>query len=223
MKIGIITDIHGRYEALVEVLHRLHDMGAIINLGDVADFSSRVNDCYDLLKQKKILNLIGNHEQEVLSTGDEAEIELLDETGNVLSQDFGVNEENKQFIRNSFKLGMSIKKDGLTCHFSHGHRVTTGRTFTFEYLSDVNIPRHYEFHKANINFCGHLHKSQLIEVHDKGVTSIQEVECSTIVRLYPSIIYGFNVGMLSRGKEKSGRLRYAVLNTNEKTVEYVIE
>jgi predicted phosphodiesterase len=223
MKIGIITDIHGRYEALVEVLHRLQGMGAIINLGDVADFSPRVNDCYDLLKQKKIVNLIGNHEQEVLSAGEEAEIELLDDEGNVLSQDFGVNEENKQFIRNSFKLGMSVKKDGLTCHFSHGHRVTSGRTFTFEYLSDMNIPRHYEFHKANINFCGHLHRSQLIEMHDKGAISVREVESSTVVRLDPGIIYGFNVGMLSREKEKSGRLWYAVLDTDEKTVEYVIE
>jgi len=102
MKIGIIADIHGRYEALVEVLRRLGSAGAIINLGDVADFTSQVNACYDLLKQKKIINLIGNHEQEVLLTananGDD-DIVFLDAEGNAQSQDFGVNESNKQFIK----------------------------------------------------------------------------------------------------------------------------
>lgn len=223
MKIGTIADIHGRYEALAEVLRRLGSAGAIINLGDVADFTPQVNACYDLLKQRKIVNLIGNHEQEVLSTApDQDDIVLLDGNGEALSQDFGVNEENKQFIKAQFKLGMSIDKDGLKCHFSHGHKVRHGGSVAFEYLSDTNIRSHFETYKAPVSFCGHLHRSQMIEMDGTGLARITEIEECTLIKLDPKIVYGFNVGMLSRKKGVSGCLHYAVLDTVAKTVEYVI-
>lgn len=224
MKIGIITDIHGRYEALKEVLIRLDGVGAIFQLGDVADFTPEVNVCYDLLKRKNILNLIGNHEQEVLTTADDCEeqVILLDDSGQERSQDFGVNEENKRFIK-TFKTGLAIEKGGLRCHFSHCRKVKTGSSFTFEYLTELNLGEHYAASKAAISFCGHLHRTQVIEMNGIGVAAIREIERTTAVQLRPNTIYGFNVGMLSRNKSNSARLQYAVLDTAKKEVMLIVE
>lgn len=216
MKIGIITDVHGRYDTLRLVLERLSTCGAIINLGDVADFSPKVNECYDLLKQKNIINCIGNHEQEVLSAAGEDDIVLLDAEGNERSQDFGVSEENKRFIR-TWKTGLLINKDGLACHFAHGRKVKHGSTFTFEYLIEGNAAEHLAATNAQIAFCGHLHRGQAITDNGNGVFSVQEVESTTRIKLQSDVKYGFNVGMLSKGHT----LNYAVLDTTEKQLDVV--
>lgn len=64
MKLGLISDIHGNYEALKEVLTALDDMGVvdIYCLGDVVGYYSQVNECCDELRARKIPTLMGNHD-----------------------------------------------------------------------------------------------------------------------------------------------------------------
>jgi putative phosphoesterase len=68
--IGIISDIHGNYEALKIVLQELDKMGAskIYCLGDVVGYYSQVNECCDALRKRNIYCLMGNHDW-YMSTG----------------------------------------------------------------------------------------------------------------------------------------------------------
>jgi putative phosphoesterase len=63
-KIGIISDIHGNYEALKVVLSELDKMNIddIYCLGDVVGYYSQVNECCDILRERKIPCLMGNHD-----------------------------------------------------------------------------------------------------------------------------------------------------------------
>lgn len=62
--IGIISDIHGNFPALRQVLQELRACGCseIYCLGDVAGYYSMVNECIDLLRRKRIFTLQGNHD-----------------------------------------------------------------------------------------------------------------------------------------------------------------
>lgn len=102
MRIAVISDIHGRHEGLQAALIRLAEVDLIINLGDVAGFGAQDNDCYYLLKEKRIVNIIGNHEYEALGE----DVVSSDEDGSTLRED------NKSFIR-SFKPLSRIKLDRL--------------------------------------------------------------------------------------------------------------
>lgn len=64
MKIGIISDIHGNYEALKAVLTELDkfNISEIYCLGDVVGYYSQVNECCDELISRNIPCVMGNHD-----------------------------------------------------------------------------------------------------------------------------------------------------------------
>lgn len=64
MKIALISDIHGNYEALYTVLSYLDQLGVseIICLGDIAGYYCQINECCDELQSRKIFSLMGNHD-----------------------------------------------------------------------------------------------------------------------------------------------------------------
>jgi putative phosphoesterase len=70
-KIGIISDIHGNYEALKVVLSELDKIGVneIYCLGDVVGYYSQVNECCDELRKRNISTLMGNHDWYMASGG----------------------------------------------------------------------------------------------------------------------------------------------------------
>jgi putative phosphoesterase len=70
-RIGIISDIHGNYEALKSVLSELDKMNIseIYCLGDVVGYYSQVNECCNELRKRNIPTLMGNHDWYVASGG----------------------------------------------------------------------------------------------------------------------------------------------------------
>ena len=71
MKIGLISDIHGNFEALKAVLAELDRMkvSEIYCMGDVVGYYCQINECCDELKSRKIPCLMGNHDWYMASGG----------------------------------------------------------------------------------------------------------------------------------------------------------
>lgn len=64
MRIGVISDIHGNFEALSAVLQQLDNaqMDKVYCLGDVVGYYSQVNECCNELRSRGISSLMGNHD-----------------------------------------------------------------------------------------------------------------------------------------------------------------
>jgi len=64
MTIGFISDIHGNYEALKAVIKALDSLNVseIYCLGDVVGYYSQINECCELLQQRNIPTIMGNHD-----------------------------------------------------------------------------------------------------------------------------------------------------------------
>lgn len=62
--IALISDIHGNYCALQEVLARIDALRIteVYCLGDVVGYYSQVNECCDALRARNIPSLMGNHD-----------------------------------------------------------------------------------------------------------------------------------------------------------------
>ena len=62
--IAIISDIHGNYVALKEVLKKIDEMQIteIYCLGDVVGYYSQVNECCNELRERQIPCIMGNHD-----------------------------------------------------------------------------------------------------------------------------------------------------------------
>jgi putative phosphoesterase len=71
MTIGLISDIHGNYEALRAVLAELDRMNVsrVVCLGDVVGYYSQVNECCDELRARGIASVMGNHDWYLASGG----------------------------------------------------------------------------------------------------------------------------------------------------------
>lgn len=62
--IALISDVHGNYEALKQVLSKIDEMGIqeIFCLGDVVGYYSQVNECCDALRKRQVRCVMGNHD-----------------------------------------------------------------------------------------------------------------------------------------------------------------
>jgi putative phosphoesterase len=67
MKIGLISDIHGNYAALEQVIRELKSEGVdiIMNAGDNAGYSSGHEDCVKMLIDENIPGCMGNYDEAV--------------------------------------------------------------------------------------------------------------------------------------------------------------
>ena len=66
-KIGVITDVHGNFEALNAILRLLDEekCDEIIHTGDVVDIGPNSRECLDLLLSRKdVTLLLGNHDRD---------------------------------------------------------------------------------------------------------------------------------------------------------------
>ncbi|HRK84937.1 MAG TPA: metallophosphoesterase family protein [Alcaligenes faecalis] len=64
MPIAFISDIHGNYEALKQVLAKIDALGIteIYCAGDVVGYYSQVNECCQALRERNVLCVMGNHD-----------------------------------------------------------------------------------------------------------------------------------------------------------------
>ena len=64
MKMGLISDVHGNYEALKAVLSKLDGMGIneVYCMGDVVGYYSQVNEVCEELISREVRCVMGNHD-----------------------------------------------------------------------------------------------------------------------------------------------------------------
>jgi len=67
--IALITDIHGNYEALKEVLKKIDSLGItdIYCLGDIVGYYTQVNECCNELRERDVKCILGNHDWYMVS------------------------------------------------------------------------------------------------------------------------------------------------------------
>jgi putative phosphoesterase len=119
MRILLIADIHGNYEALQTVLKVPHDRA--ICLGDIVDYGPDPDKCIDLLHEKAIPTIRGNHDNAVAFKVDcqcgykykHLSIATREYTWEILDND------RIEYLQ---KLPLYIKEefDGKRLHLTHG-------------------------------------------------------------------------------------------------------
>jgi putative phosphoesterase len=119
MRLLIISDIHGNKEALDAVMAVSHDDA--ICLGDLVDYGPSPDKCIDVLVEKKIPTIKGNHDNAVAFRMDcgcgyaykHLSQSTREYTWNVL------NDAHLEFLR---KLPMDIRREenGKKLYFTHG-------------------------------------------------------------------------------------------------------
>ena len=68
-RLAVISDVHGNYPALRAVLDDIdkNNVEEIICLGDVVGYYCQLNECIDLIRERGIICLLGNHDYYMIS------------------------------------------------------------------------------------------------------------------------------------------------------------
>jgi len=68
MRYGIISDIHSNLEALNAALESIQDVDVLLCPGDVVGYGPNPNECCELLREKQVVTILGNHDAAVIGS-----------------------------------------------------------------------------------------------------------------------------------------------------------
>lgn len=153
MKIAIISDIHSNLEAFQAVLKDIkkRKIRKILCAGDIVGYNANPDECIDLIKENKILSVMGNHD---LCCANLEKIGWFNEYGQqaALWQNKILTLKNKQFL---LKLPKSIKKDNL--FIVHGSPSDELYEYVFPETSPWDLRKFFNLTKRQILIMGHTH------------------------------------------------------------------
>ena len=121
MKIAVISDIHGNLEALTAALKDIEQKkpDTIVCLGDLVGYGPFPNEVVQLIRERKIMNIIGNYDAAVL---EEKFNYIRDNEVNKFCMPWAakvLNDENRAYLR-SLPRQIVLQYENKNIYFVHG-------------------------------------------------------------------------------------------------------
>lgn len=145
--IAIISDIHGNLPALEKALYEIDRQGVnkIISLGDVSGYYPFINEVIELLKDRDVINLIGNHDRYIIDNTECPRSRAANACLNY--QKSVIKQSNIDWLRQSLP-----RHDFDNITMVHGG----WNDYEDEYLMKIK-DTYFENLKYKFFFCGHTH------------------------------------------------------------------
>lgn len=198
MRIGIFSDVHGNYPALLSIWSALksESCSSFVCLGDICGYYPMVNECIELLRENGIPALLGNHDSYLLGY---SKCERSDSVNRCIAyQQSKIKPENKEWIKGLDPVLVSDRFVAM-----HG-----GIDDHLDEYTEV-----FDFSKAEALFPGHT----LFLSGHTHIPNIQE---------RGSRVY-CNPGSVGQPRDGDPRASYAIYDSDEgvivKRVEYDID
>lgn len=137
MQIGIISDIHGDYNSLKDVLNRLdhhHHVDHILCAGDLVGRGPEQDHVVELIRKRKIASVRGNHDEWF----------------------YGLTDENTQYLKN-LPLDWEAEYDGIRIYMCHGKPGNNMWGMYKDHLSKTYLKMVLGSLKADVLVTGHTH------------------------------------------------------------------
>ena len=156
--IAIISDIHANYPALLSVINDIEKRGIkrIISLGDVCGYHTMINESIELLREKKVINIRGNHDHYMIENIKKTRSNVVNKT--IAYQRKIIKKENLLWLEKS----IWFYKDNLS-YMVHGSFEKNG---TDKYLYEIN-KKFFSTYKQKFFFAGHTHVQIFVEMDNR--------------------------------------------------------
>ncbi|MGB9682580.1 MAG: metallophosphoesterase family protein [bacterium] len=210
MKIAVISDIHGNLEALNTVLECLEkDIEKIICLGDIVGYGPNPKECCDIIREKDIYSLCGNHDAACF---DDSLIDYFNPYAReaIIWTRFQLTDEYVSFLK-------GLPFEG----FLHGFRVVHGAPGSpFDYIMTSSDAREaFLSFGEDLCFIGHSHIMEFYE-QKKGHPLVRQLPLRNQQELVieDDKRYIINVGSVGQPRDRDPRAGYIVYDTEAKVI-----
>jgi predicted phosphodiesterase len=210
MKIAVLSDIHGNYEALQAVYEDMGEVNSVFCLGDLIGYGPDPDAVVLSVQDRGIDTVMGNHE---LGTIDPSNLrwfnsparESLQITAGMLSA------ASLSFIAN-LKTSMVWNE----CRFVHGFPLDSIKTYAFA-VTNNRIYNTFKDMAEKICFIGHTHLLEIIDYD--GQKLLRTPLLQGITQLLPDHHYIVNIGSVGQPRDGNHDAKYVIYDTEKLTLE----
>jgi len=212
MRLAVMSDIHGNFEAFTRCLLDIEQSGVdqIVNLGDAIGYGPQPEEVLGLLERKGIPNILGNHELAVVDRDARSDLsplafKSLEQTLKYLSA------ASLSYIKN---LPSVREMEGaLLVHGCPPDSPTI-------YMHHMNLPEIREIFAVtqfDIAFVGHSHRLMLIRNDEKKLEFA--LLRQDINQLRPGCRHIVNVGSVGQPRDGDPHAKYVIWDSCRNTLE----
>jgi predicted phosphodiesterase len=212
MRLAIISDIHGNFEAFEEVLKDIDKshIDAVFSLGDNIGYGPEPDRVLQQIQDRNIPTVLGNHElavndNEYLHWFNPIARKSLAMTCDLLSG------SSLEFIST---LQSSIAVHG--CRFVHGFPPESALIYVFQ-VSDYLKKQIIKKMTERLCFIGHTHTLQIIS-YDEGRLELNALP-KGLTHLRPQDKYIISIGSVGQPRDGSNESKYVVWDSIEDTID----
>jgi predicted phosphodiesterase len=212
MRIAVISDIHGNWDALSAVLKDIDRsrVDDIVCLGDNIGYGPEPNRVIETLQECKIPSILGNHELAVikpehLSWFNPVARKSLTKTIGWLSDNSLAYIYQLDFVRIAHK-----------CRLVHGFPPDSATRYYFE-ASKIGRRRVFEAIKERLCFIGHTHDLHIISYDDETLGA--EILYKGRFQLVENTRYIISVGSIGQPRDGNNNAKYVIWDTSDDTIE----
>ncbi len=210
-RLAIISDPHSNFEALSEVLADIetYAVDEIICMGDAIGYGPQPQEVCDLLREKDVTLIQGNHEQGLiniyhLGTFNQPAKDALRQTREMIS------DETYEWLISHPKY---LVKHG--CRFVHGTPPDSAKAYIWKY--EKTMGEIFKRFTEDVCFVGHTHDLMRFTYADGTASDkLPLPEGDTV--LEPNMRHLVNIGAVGQPRDGDNRAKYALYDTESRTV-----
>jgi predicted phosphodiesterase len=209
MKYGIISDIHGNYEALIAVLDELKGVDRVICAGDIVGYGPQPNECVEVIRQLDSLVVIGNHDLALIG---ELSLSFFNEYAKaaILWTKERITPQNLEYLKSLSDI--LILPDFVVVHGGL-------RDYALEYILDTHeAGENFALLKKNFLIVGHTHYPISYLQSKDGFVYAMKLFGEDMVPLREEFKWIVNVGSVGQPRDGDPRSSFAVLDMEEKGI-----
>ncbi|MEZ7198384.1 metallophosphoesterase family protein [Pseudodesulfovibrio karagichevae] len=209
-RIAIMSDVHGNFEALKEVLADLdgRPVDAVYCLGDMIGYGPQPQECVDLLRGRGVECTMGNHEQGLINIHylrgfNQPAADMLRRTREMIS------EETYRWLTTRHK---AIVEHG--CRFVHGLPPDSVTEYLWKYEDEMAgvFARYAE----DVCFVGHTHDLMRYTCLRGEPVRHPLPEGETV--LEQGVRHLVNIGSVGQPRDGDNRAKYGILDLDSRVL-----
>lgn len=211
MRIAVIADIHANLEAFQTVLERIHELKVdeVVCLGDIVGYNANPNECVDIVRNEKILSVLGNHDACASGREEPYRFNALARSAVFWTRE-RLTEENRSFL-----MELPREKRVHDCFLFHGSIHDTNRYI----LSRGDVKDNFQSLAGlpgtlKLGLFGHTHVRTAFIDH-RGIIS-QELPLD--LSLSPEKRYLINPGSVGQPRDGDPRASFLVYDRDDRIV-----
>ncbi len=213
MRTVIITDVHSNIEALKAVMASIdrERYDRIICLGDVVGYGASPDECCELLRERSVPTLLGNHDAAVTGAMDESYYYQGARHAVQWTRDH-LADENYRWL-----YGLPYTRVEADVGFYHSAPVVPSGFFYVVQASEAQAHAQVIDRMRPVSFIGHAHLTLIFGVSARKVTQVEP----DAMKLDDATRYIVNVGSVGQPRDRDPRACYAVWDHGAQRLTYV--